>query len=154
DFEAERPPGEMPCPFKLTAIEVRTGHRLCVGLDDLSKQGPPYPLGSESLFVAYDAPHALGCHLSLGWPMPERVLDLHREFRCMKSGIIPSGDYAIADALTHLGAQSQDQDCLRAIYDHLAPRIDLPRALVRGRYGAAVARMESVGVPVDVEGLM
>jgi DNA polymerase I len=33
----------------------------------------------------------------------------------------------------------------------MAPRIDLPRALLRGRYMAAVARMEAYGVPVDSE---
>jgi hypothetical protein len=32
----------------------------------------------------------------------------------------------------------------------MLPHIDLPRALLRGRYMAAVARMESVGVPMDV----
>ena len=32
----------------------------------------------------------------------------------------------------------------------LAPSLDLPRALFRGRYsGAAVARMEAIGLPVD-----
>jgi hypothetical protein len=32
----------------------------------------------------------------------------------------------------------------------MAPRIDLPRALLRGRYMAAAARMEYAGVPTDV----
>jgi hypothetical protein len=32
----------------------------------------------------------------------------------------------------------------------MAPELDLPRALLRGRYTAAVARMEWVGVPIDV----
>lgn len=31
------------------------------------------------------------------------------------------------------------------------PQIDLPRALLRGRYTAAAAAMEDVGVPIDVE---
>ena len=32
----------------------------------------------------------------------------------------------------------------------MLPRIDLPRALLRGRYMTAVARMEYAGVPIDV----
>jgi DNA polymerase I len=32
----------------------------------------------------------------------------------------------------------------------MVPLIDLPRALLRGRYTAAVARMERNGVPIDV----
>ena len=35
----------------------------------------------------------------------------------------------------------------------MAPHIDLPRALLRGRYMAAAARMERDGVPIDVETL-
>ena len=33
------------------------------------------------------------------------------------------------------------------------PKIDLPRALLRGRYMAAAARMEHAGVPIDIETL-
>src|SRR5262249_43127172 len=35
----------------------------------------------------------------------------------------------------------------------MLPTIDLPRALLRGRYMAAAARMEWTGVPIDVETL-
>lgn len=35
------------------------------------------------------------------------------------------------------------------LFDRMAPGIDWPRALLRGRYMAAVARMEWAGIPVD-----
>ena len=35
----------------------------------------------------------------------------------------------------------------------MLPRIDLPRALLRGRYMAAAAAMEWNGVPIDVTDL-
>ena len=35
----------------------------------------------------------------------------------------------------------------------MLPQIDFPRALIRGRYMAAAARMESAGVPIDVPAL-
>ena len=43
-----------------------------------------------------------------------------------------------------------DVDALARLLPVMAPRIDLPRALLRGRYMAAAARMEYAGVPIDV----
>jgi len=42
-------------------------------------------------------------------------------------------------------------DALARLLPAMAPGIDLPRALLRGRYMAAAARMEFTGVPIDVE---
>src|SRR2546426_2562021 len=42
-----------------------------------------------------------------------------------------------------------DVDALARLLPAMAPRIDLPRALLRGRYMAAAARMEYAGVPID-----
>ena len=36
-----------------------------------------------------------------------------------------------------------------ALFSKMAPSIDWPRALLRGRYMKAVARMERTGVPID-----
>jgi hypothetical protein len=43
-----------------------------------------------------------------------------------------------------------DVDALARSLSAMAPRIDLPRALLRGRYMAAAARMEYAGSPIDV----
>jgi DNA polymerase-1 len=48
-------------------------------------------------------------------------------------------DYCMSDVLA-----------LAALLPRMAPTIDWPRALLRGRYMAAVAHMEAIGVPVDV----
>lgn len=42
-----------------------------------------------------------------------------------------------------------DADSLARLLPAMLPTIDLPRALLRGRYMAAVARMEWAGVPID-----
>jgi DNA polymerase I len=42
-----------------------------------------------------------------------------------------------------------DVDALARLLPAMLPRIDLPRALLRGRYMAAAARMEYAGVPID-----
>jgi DNA polymerase I len=46
-----------------------------------------------------------------------------------------------------------DVDALARLAPAMLPKIDLPRALLRGRYMAAAAHMEHAGVPVDVETL-
>ncbi len=46
-----------------------------------------------------------------------------------------------------------DVTALVRLLHAMAPKIDLPRALLRGRYMAAVARMEAAGVPIDVPAL-
>src|SRR5262249_10066388 len=43
----------------------------------------------------------------------------------------------------------EDVDDTVALLEALAPTIDIDRALFRGRYMAAIARMERVGLPVD-----
>jgi DNA polymerase-1 len=43
-----------------------------------------------------------------------------------------------------------DVDALRALLPAMAPAIELRQALHRGRYMAAVGRIEAVGIPVDV----
>jgi hypothetical protein len=46
---------------------------------------------------------------------------------------------------------STDVDALAQLLPKMMPEIDLPRALLRGRYMAAAAHMEWTGVPIDVE---
>jgi DNA polymerase-1 len=45
----------------------------------------------------------------------------------------------------------QDVAALARLLPRMLPRIDLPRALLRGRYMAAVSATEHAGTPVDVE---
>ena len=42
-----------------------------------------------------------------------------------------------------------DVDALARLFERMAPGLDLPRALLRGRYMAAAAHMEWNGVPID-----
>jgi len=46
---------------------------------------------------------------------------------------------------------ASDVEGLAALLPKMTPAIDLPRALIRGRYMKAVARMERSGVPIDVD---
>jgi DNA polymerase-1 len=80
DFEFIALPGERPNPVCLVAKELLRGQLLRLWRDQLSGR-PPYSVSADSLFVAYYASAEIGCHLSLSWPVPVRVLDLYAEFR-------------------------------------------------------------------------
>src|SRR5262249_21742093 len=97
DFTFTRQPGEHPRPTRVAAREWPTGRSAQL---DVGKR-PLYPIGHDSLLVTYDAPAALGCHLTLGWPLPACILDLHAEFRCLTSGLIEPGDYSLQGALNY-----------------------------------------------------
>lgn len=124
---------------------------------------------------AYDASEAIGCHLALGWDLPERVLDLFAEFRCLTNGqtVLTGPNLAGAliayklDPLAALQSPPKRRLILRKLRDSegslracdstvasladllsaMLADLDFPRALHRGRYMVAVARMEWAGVP-------
>src|ERR1700730_11379299 len=176
--------GERPVPVCLVAHELRSGRRFRIFEHDF-RPTPPYATGPDVLFVAYFASAELGCYRALGWPMPERVLDLFVEFRNRTNGLPTPSGAGLLGALTYFGLDASGaaekkemQEAIgngtwrgryspEAILDYcegdvvatkrllqaMLPTIDLPRALVRGRYLAAVSAMEHTGVPIDVETL-
>lgn len=186
DFEFHQPSGEMPAPLCLVAREFRTGRTLRLWRHELlTMDDPPFQVDQHSLIVAYYASAELSCFLSLGWPMPARILDLFVEFRCHSNGLsIPCGN-SLLGALAYYGIDGIDANdkaemrelaqrggsyseaersalitycesdvlALVKLLPAMLPQIDLSRALLRGRYMAAAARIESVGVPIDTEAL-
>jgi DNA polymerase family A len=182
DFEFGSEPGNNPEPVCLVAWELLSGRKLRLWHDEFGA-GPPYPTGPDALFVAYYASAEIGCHLALGWLVPERVLDLFTEFRNHTNGIPTASGASLLGALAHYGLDSigtiekdemrdlilrgapwterervaildyceSDVEALARLLPAMLPKIDLPRALLRGRYMAAVARMERNGVPVDAD---
>jgi DNA polymerase I len=89
DFEFTIQPGERPVPVCLVALELHSGRKIRLWYDRF-EQVPPYSISPDSLFVAYFATAELGCHLSLNWPLPVRILDLYCEFRNATNGIPPA----------------------------------------------------------------
>ena len=184
DFEFGAGPGENPEPVCLVAWELRSGRKLRVWQDGFGV-APPYPTDPSALFVAYYASAEIGCHLALGWPLPERVLDLFTEFRNHTNGIPTDSGAGLLGALAFYGLDGTgnvEKEAMRAlvlrgapwsdteraaILDYCAsdvaalarllpamlPDIDLPRAMLRGRYMVAAARMERNGIPIDTRTL-
>src|SRR5262249_43813479 len=92
DFEFAVTPGNRPKPLSLVAHELRSG-RCFRCWQDQFRSAPPYATGPDVLFAAYYASAELGCYRALGWPMPERILDLFTEFRARTNGLdTPAGN--------------------------------------------------------------
>src|SRR6516162_2862636 len=184
EFEFGGHAGNRPRPVCMVAKDLCTGQtwRLWRGEFDTV---PPFPIGADTLFVAFYASAELGCFRALGWPMPAKVLDLFVEFRNRTNGLTTPAGGGLIGGLTYFGldnigaVEKGDMRCLilrggpwspeerAAILDYCAgdvtaleqllpamlPRIDLPRALLRGRYMKAAAVMEHNGTPIDAETL-
>ena len=81
DFEFQANPGERQKPVCMVAYELRSGRKHRVWEEELLQmKKPPYPVGRDSIFVAFYASAELGCHLALDWPLPENVFDLYDDF--------------------------------------------------------------------------
>jgi hypothetical protein len=184
DFEFIATTGNRPMPVCFVAHELRSGRRFRVWRDQF-RPAPPYATGPDVLFVAYYASAELGCYRVLGWPMPERILDLFVEFRARTNGLASLAGNGLLGALAYfgldgMGANEKDEmralilgggpwseDERAAILDYcesdvealerllpaMLPKIDLPRAVSRGRYMAAASAMEHAGVPIDTDTL-
>jgi DNA polymerase I-like protein with 3'-5' exonuclease and polymerase domains len=63
------------------------------------------------------------------------------------------GPWSQAEREALLNYCESDVDALGRLLPAMLPELDLPRALLRGRYTLAVARMEAAGIPIDVETL-
>ena len=71
----------------------------------------------------------------------------------MRNLIMRGGPWSDEERDAILDYCESDVDALARLLPASLPRIDLPRALLRGRYMASAARMEWAGVPIDVETL-
>ena len=71
----------------------------------------------------------------------------------MRNLIMRGGPWSDQERDAILDYCESDVDALARLLPPMLPQVDLPRALLRGRYMAAAARMEWAGVPMDVETL-
>jgi hypothetical protein len=87
----------------MVAKELRSGRVRRLWQDELrALRRAPFNTGQNSLFVAYYASAEIGCFLALGWPVPERILDLFAEFRVETNGQA-GGRRSLLNALFHYG---------------------------------------------------
>jgi DNA polymerase I len=68
----------------------------------------------------------------------------------MRDLVLRGGPWSDAESAAILDYCESDVDALARLLPAMLPYLDLPRALLRGRYMAAAAAMEHNGVPIDV----
>ena len=68
----------------------------------------------------------------------------------MRALVLRGGPWSDVERAAILDYCESDVAALARLLPAMLPKIDLPRALLRGRYMSAVARMERSGVPIDV----
>jgi DNA polymerase-1 len=85
---------------------------------------------------------ALVCH---GLPAMDGI-----EKQSMRELAIRGGPFTADERQALLDYCAGDVDPLLRLLPRMLPRIDVPRALLRGRYAWAVASMEHHGIPIDV----
>jgi DNA polymerase I len=71
----------------------------------------------------------------------------------MRDLILRGGPWSQAERTAILDYCESDVAALARLLPAMLPLIDLPRSLLRGRYMAAIARMERNGVPIDTDTL-
>jgi len=71
----------------------------------------------------------------------------------MRSLVLRGGPWTEAERNALLDYCQSDVVALKSLLPRMITQIDFPRALLRGRYMKAVARMEATGVPIDLETL-
>ena len=72
----------------------------------------------------------------------------------MRDLALRGGSYSDAEQKELLDYCQEDVDGLARLLEAMSPKLDWPRAVgIRGRYMAAVARMEKNGIPIDTDTL-
>jgi len=69
----------------------------------------------------------------------------------MRDLVLRGGPWSADEQAAILEYCQSDVDALARLLPAMPPKIDMPRALLRGRYMCAAARMEYAGVPIDAE---
>jgi DNA polymerase-1 len=69
----------------------------------------------------------------------------------MRALILRGGPWTKDERTLILDYCEADVEALERLLPAMLPKIDLPRALLRGRYMAAAATMENAGTPIDVD---
>ena len=77
---------DAPEPRCMVAHDYLTGEKIRMWLDGTAHPACPLTLDDRSLYVAFYAAAETSCHVSLGWPMPRRVLALYAELRWFLNG--------------------------------------------------------------------
>ena len=109
--------GNPPVPVCMVVREWPSGRTSRYWQDDLKAMATaPFPTGDKALWVAFYASAEMDCFSVLGWTLPDYVLDLFAEFRCLTNGLRLAHGSGLLGALMHFGLPSiggEQKDAMR-----------------------------------------
>ena len=104
DFEFRADDGELPWVVCMVARELKSGREIRLWRDELiALREAPFDTGPSSLFVAFFNSAEFGCFLELGWPLPDRAVDLFVEHRVETNGLTLLTGNSLLGAMAHRG---------------------------------------------------
>lgn len=101
DFEFVADPGHKPIPICMVAKCMITGTEIRLWGEQL--KNCPFDMTADDLFIAYYASAETSCFDVLGWPRPQRMLDLFPEFRRHTNGVGATYGNGLLGALHYFG---------------------------------------------------
>jgi len=142
-------------PFRIDERALFVSYAAAAEFSVFHVLGWPAPARVLDLFVEFRAltngvgtpsgAGLLGALVYHGLPAMEGA-----EKNSMRDLAIRGGPFNAEERQALLAYCAEDVYALERLLPRMLPRIDLPRALLRGRYGWAVASMEHRGIPIDV----
>jgi hypothetical protein len=183
DFEFAGGDGEHPIPLCMVAREWHSRREIRLWRDELlGLDAPPFPPGyclvafsapaELSCYLALNwrlPPRILDLYVEARRNASGLQVTGHGLLAVLAGYGLPTLGAAYKESMQTLALRGEpftqeergalldycatDVDALDALLPRMLPGIDLPRALLRGRYQAAVARMEWTGIPIDTESL-
>ena len=107
DFEYQAKPGDRPDVHCMVARDLVSGRTWRLWRDELGTS-PPFPTDATSLFVAYYNGAEFNAFRALGWPLPERSVDLCAEFKALTNGAHMPNGRGLLGALLHFSLPHMD----------------------------------------------
>lgn len=143
-------------PFPTGAGSLFVAYYASAEINCFLSLGWPVPLNIIDLYAEFRCLTnglRLPCGRGLLGALTFFGLDPHdaREKEEMRNLAIRGGPYTPQERQALLDYCADDVRALARLLPAMEPHLDLPRALLRGRYMAAAAQMEFCGVPIDME---
>jgi DNA polymerase I len=146
-------------PFNITADALFVAYFASAELSCFKVLGWPMPVRILDLYVEFrnstnrlqqkgSKPVESGLLAALAAHGLDTIGAIEKEE--MRALVMRGGPWSEDERAAILDYCGSDVVALARLLPAMLPRIDLPRALLRGRYMAAVAAMEHAGTPIDV----
>ncbi len=146
-----------PCPYGTGADELFVAYYASAEIGCILALGWPVPARIVDLCAEFKnltsglvLPHGRG---QLGALVYHGLEGIGAEEKAEMQKLAASGVVPEEKREALLDYCESDVDALARLWPAMRDRIDLPRALIRGRYMAALARVERNGIPLDAPGL-